>query len=636
MKDPTLSTYVKLIAVCMCCMFWFPSQLSAQNADTLLLPFDQNGNGEMSRKETKELLRRIDASDKFYKRIKERADSGYIYKQLYPLIFRKPQDAENVKINNLPANATFRRYRGDVIRSVRIIKIDVFGSSIYDTVQEAKVGIINTMNKLHTKTQTAVIMNYLQFKEGDRLDPVKISDNERLIRNAPIFEDARFIIEPVNRDTVDIILVVKDVFPLGVDVKVNSVNNGSLRISNRNIFGFGHQLSQTIGYNNDYSPSFFLSEGSYLIRNISHSFTDFNVFWSDNPLYKRKGFDLLRPFITPETRFAGGLNVTYNQSWLYHMRSIDRFRFNNRLFDVWAGYATITNRLKDISSQRQQIALTGRFYQLDYFQTPHFSLWNQPPMINTTRLLFAFNILRSEYYRTNMLYGYGRTEDLPFGHHAELVFGWENNQLQRRIYTALKLELVQPTKHAGMIGLDFQIGGYLNGGFYEDGILKAQLKMISPLMKAGRHHIRNFGFVGYTTGLDRKIPGVISINDGNSGNLFNNFELLGYQRLRGRIESVIFTPYYLLGFRFAPFWFAEAAVIAEKNQQFVNQIIYPALGVGIRLKNENLVFSTFQLSFSWHPIAPDDVTKFEFLFSDIPHSGLRRYLIDKPELVEYR
>ncbi len=631
------AAFITLILICLQFLPGLTLEINAQIDDTIHMPFDNGQNGELSRKEYRLLLKRINASDDFYSRIKRKADSGYIYKQLYPLIFRKPQTAENLKINNLPANAQFKSFRNKIIRSVRIIKIDIFGSSIYDTIQIEKRGIIKTLNGIHFPTTDAVIKNYLLFKEGDRFDPVLVSDNERIIRNAPIFEDARFIIDPINRDTVDVILVVKDVFPIGADVKINSLNNGSLRIYNRNIFGLGHQFGQSIGYDNKYSPSFYLGEGAYIIRNIRHNFLDFTMFWANTPIRRSFGIDISRPFLTPEVKLAGGLNLSYNQSWLFDNIRYDRFENSHRLFDIWGGYALVTQRLRDISSRRQQVAFTGRFYQLDYFQTPDFSLLKGPPMLNTTRILLGFNILRSEYYRTNMLYGYGRTEDIPYGHHAEIVAGWEFTELQQRFYTALKLDFLKPIRNAGLFGIDFQIGGYFaENRFLDQGVMKTTVKVISPLLTAGKHSIRNFLTLGYTTGLDFLTTSTISINDGNSGNLFNKYEILGNKRLRGRVESVIFTPHYFLGFRFAPFGFAEAAMIAYKHQNFMQQRIYPALGIGIRLKNENLVLSTFQISLSWHPVAPENISVFEFLFSGLPPTGLERYLIDKPDLILYR
>lgn len=582
------------------------------------------------------MMKRLEASDDFYLRLKKRADSGYLYKQLFPLIFKKPSGMEEVEIDNLPANATFKPYQNKIIRNIRIIKLEVFGSSVYDTTDVKLTGLTRTLNNLHIKTRNEVIYKYITINEGDMLDPVKVSDNERIIRNAPIFEDARFIVEPVNEDSVDMVLLVKDVFPFGVDLKVTSINKASVRFYNRNIFGMGHQIGQQIGYEASRMPSFFPGDGSYVARNIRNTFTDLNVFWSGNPYQKRIGIEVSRPFITPEIKFAGGLYIGYSRGWLFDNRNIDKFEFSDRLFDAWAGYAVITERLKDITSRRQQAAVTARLYQLDFYQAPQFMLLQQPPFINVTRFLTGLNILRSEFYRTNMLYGYGRTEDIPYGHHAELITGWEVSDVHNRFYSAIKLDFMKPIKIAGLLGLDVQLGGYMQNGELTDGVFRTTFKLISPLFTVGRNNVRNFGSIGYVTGINRSVPGLIFINDGVSGNQFKNYDKNGYERINGRIESVIFTPYYLLGFRFAPYWFAEAAVIVPRGDKFVSSRIFPALGLGVRLRNENLVFSTFQISLSWHPGAPSGITPVEFYFSDFPQTGLETYLIRRPEIVEYR
>ncbi len=608
--------------------------VSAQNNDTLFLPFDFDNN-TLNKSESIKLTKRIRSSDLFYARLKQRADSGKLYKKIYPLLFKRPQTAVDFEINNLPANATFKPYKNDIIRYIRVVKLKPFGTSIYDTTNIEQAGITETLNKIHFQTITPVIAKYLQFKEGDKLNPIVLSDNERIIRNVPFFDDARFIIVPVDRKTVDVILVVKDIFPIGADLHFNSFNNFKIRLFNRNIFGLGHQFEQEFGYEKNNSPSFFFGQGSYLMRNMSHSLTDIMVFWSDNPLNKRFGFDVSRPFITPEIKFGGGINLTYHKGWLYNNTGYERYLFNNRQLDVWGGYSSITHRWKDISSRREQVAVTGRFYQLDYYQTPSFKLLNAPPMINTTRVLFGLNVLRSEYYRTNMLYGYGKTEDIAYGHHVEMILGWEANEFQTRFYNALKINMIFPTSQAGLIGLYLGIGGYVYQSNFQDGVLNTSIKLISPLIKAGKHRIRNFGSLSYMTGLNRSV-GLISINDGNSGNLFTSYDLVGYSRIRGRIESVIFTPYYLLGFRFAPFGFIEAAVISPQNHRFVDQTIYPALGIGVRLRNENLVFSTFQISLTYYPLTPGSINPFGFGFSGLPQAGFERYLITKPDMVIFQ
>lgn len=617
-------------------IFFMALTIHAQEPDTLLLPFDIPDNGELDKKEYKELIKKIRRSDAFYSKIKKKADSGYVYKQLYPLLFKKPQLTHNLEIDNLPANAIFNRYKGDKIRSIRYLKVPVMGTSIYDTSYTESSKFIKLLNETHFYTKDEVIDGYLRIEVGQNLDPVKLSDNERIIHNLPFLEDARFIVVPVNRNTVDLILVIKDVFPFGADFKFNSFKNGSLRLFNRNIFGFGHQLSQAFVFKESAKPSFYLGQGSYTARNVRSTLTDFSLFWSNAPYNRIIGIDISKPFLTPEIKYAGGINVTYNESWLFENIADNRFRFSNRLFDTWLGYSVITNRLKNITSRRQQAAITTGFYQLDYYKIPQLSMLKLPPFISTTRFLTGINILRSEFYRTNMLYGYGKTEDIFYGHHLELVLGWEKSELISRFYSAIRLDITQKVRHAGLIGLNMQIGGYHNKGIIEDGVFKVNFDLISPLIKIGRNRIRNFGLINYTKGFNRNSYSFISINNNQTGQLFNNFDLTGHQRLIGRVESVTFTPYYFMGFRFAGFWFLEAAVISDEKQNFVSQQIYPAIGIGIRFRNENLVFSTFQFALTFYPVTPGDQPHLTVSFSDLPNYWLQENLINKPSIIEYQ
>lgn len=626
------SGYPKLLALI---FFGVLSMLvRGQEPDTLLMPFDRGINGEA--RTSAKTLQRIKQSDQFYTRIREKADSLYLYKQLYPLLFRGPGNTQQIQIDNLPANITFRAYRNRVIRSIRFVKLKALGSSIYDTAYVETSTAIKTLNRLHFQTTDAVIQRYLLFNEGDRLDAVVLSDNERILRNVAIFEDARFIISPISADTVDVLLVIKDVFPFAASVDMSSIKKLNVKIFNKNIFGLGHQLGQSIGYNANYSPSFFLGNGDYIIRNIRQSFTDLELSWSANPIGKHIGINLIKPFISPETRYAGGINLLNQTRWLFDNTTIDQYKYSFALIDMWGGYSVVINRLKDISSRRQQAAVTARYYQLNYSNKPGFSILNAPPMINITRLIMGVSILRSEFYQTNMLYGYGRTEDIQFGHHAELIGGWESSELAKRFYSGVKVNLAKPTRHAGLLGLNLQVGSYITNGKLVDGVFLTSVQLISPLVTYGNYSIRNFGFLGYTTGINRSTPERIYLDDNTPENAFSRYNVSGYHRIRGRVESVIFSPYYLLGFRFTPFWFAEAAVISSKGQRFINQTVYPALGAGIRFKNENLSFSIFQISFTLHFVPPEDLQHFEIQFSGLPQSSFGKYLIDKPNFVDFR
>ncbi|MEG0163317.1 MAG: hypothetical protein RR652_05215, partial [Mucinivorans sp.] len=69
---------------------------------------------------------------------------------------------------------------------------------------------------------------------------------------------------------------------------------------------------------------------------------------------------------------------------------------------------------------------------------------------------------RQNYYQGNMIYGYGRTEDIPFGYKFEAVGGYQwSESLGRRYYAGLNL-LWGNALGNSYLNLAGRVGGYWN------------------------------------------------------------------------------------------------------------------------------------------------------------------------------
>ena len=66
-------------------------------------------------------------------------------------------------------------------------------------------------------------------------------------------------------------------------------------------------------------------------------------------------------------------------------------------------------------------------------------------------------------------------------------------------------------------------------------------------------------------------------------------------------ESVFFSPWSLLFFRFAPFVFANGSYINLKVQDESVPKLYAALGAGVRVRNESLIFGTTEFRGMYFP-----------------------------------
>ena len=74
---------------------------------------------------------------------------------------------------------------------------------------------------------------------------------------------------------------------------------------------------------------------------------------------------------------------------------------------------------------------------------------------------------------------------------------------------------------------------------------------------------------------------------GNSTGLrgLEDNRVLGNQRLIVKLESRVFTPWSVMGFRFMVFGFADVGTVGGEKDPIVQQKIYSSLGLGFRINN---------------------------------------------------
>ena len=77
----------------------------------------------------------------------------------------------------------------------------------------------------------------------------------------------------------------------------------------------------------------------------------------------------------------------------------------------------------------------------------------------------------------------------------------------------------------------------------------------------------------------------------------------GNFRLAVKGESVFFSPWSVLLFRFAPFVFVNSALFREKKDSANNydSKIYSSIGGGVRIRNESLIFGTIEFRGMYFP-----------------------------------
>jgi hypothetical protein len=537
----------------------------------------------------------------FFDSLKIRASKNSITKKLYDFIIVSPTATVKKQISGT-SDAGYIRYTGKRIRKIEIQRLDVFGTDINNPVQTNPKKADNVLNKTHVNTNENIIRKNLLFSIGDTISPLTLSDNERILRQLSFIQDARIIVFPVSDVEADIVVLTKDVYSLGGSYSYKGLKKGSLSLFEKNILGLGHELGVDIPFDSKASdsPGFGIH---YTIDNIRKSFINLTGFYLDGIGEKTYGFTLSRKLISATTKYAGGISIKKM------FTSVD---LNNTLIvahplkynyqDYWLLRSFLINQ-ESVS----RIIIGARYIFNNVFDRP-FILPDSYYYLQNYRLYMASAALSiQKYYKTNLIYGYGRTEDIPYGGLIRVSLGNEYNEFhnyRRRTYLASEIALGKSNEAFGYVYGSAGLGAFLYGTQTEQGIMALSMKYFSNLINAGSIRIRNFVNADYIRGFGRNTDEHLVFSNENGFSGFKNDSINGTQRLSVSLESELFSPVNIYGFRFAFFGFTDFAFLSGSNELLRNGNALAGLGLGMRLRNDNLVFNTFQIRIGFFPNPP--------------------------------
>ncbi len=555
----------------------------------------------------------------FYKTLKEKAYDKKITRHLYDLLIVQEEVKEEKSMENKRGEKKFLPYKGKIIKSIKIKQLDVFGQTIDDTTKKNVSWIESTGNKLHFKTHQRIILNNLLIKNGQAIDPLLLADNERVLRRLPYIEDCRIVISDnkYNSDSVSVIIITKDRWSKGFDIVVDDIDEGRIELWDRNIFGSGHDNQHHILWNQQEKQNIGY-EGIYKIKNIGGSFIDGSFNYIDAFETNSYLLSFQRRYVTPYTKYAGNAvfeKTITKKNILYPDTLIKDVPLNLNYYDVWMGRSFLTSKKHNGHSERSSIIIEGRYIKNKYYDRPLTAPQFLHRYHNRSMYLAALAYSRQGFFKTNLVYSFGRTEDIPYGFLFKVTGGIEDNEYYHRSYSGVD---VSAGNYVNNIGY-FYGGLYLGGFHYKDniqqGIAGSKGSFFSRLMVLNRFKFRQFVNANYMKGINRFSDEFIDMNRTRGINGFYSDSLRGTQRLSMHIETVTFSPYYLYGFRFVFFGFADIGWIGSSDVNIFTNKMYAGYGLGFRIRNERLVFKTFQVRFAYYPVVPKGATTHNFMLS---------------------
>jgi len=534
----------------------------------------------------------------------------------------------------------FLNYGGKTIRNIRIQRLQPFGPTIHDTSRIAISTLERFGNNIHTQTSEKVILNYLLFSEGDPLNPSVISDNERIIRQLSFIEDARiFIIQvPESPGFVDILILTKDAFPIGMGGNLKSLHAGNIEIFDKNLAGMGHQIHSIFHWDSLQQKPRLGYDFFYIINNISGSFISSKVRYAH--IFQKEAYELTfdRRFLTPGIKYAGALNLerTYDQ---YNIRYNDTIvlptdvKYN--LFDAWFGRSIALTSIKRYTPNRINLVLATRFQTKHYFQRPEVSENTFYEYHNRTIWLGSISLSQQRFFKSNLIYSFGRTEDIAQGTLLSFVFGPEFSEFKKRFYAGINFSRGNLLANLGYLYLNAELGGFAgNGHFPDQGVVHLETNYFTNLFIVNRFKFRHFINFNYIKGYNRFSDEYIDINDKNGIRGFRTDLIKGTRKATINFETVAFSPYYFYGFRFAFFGFIDVGLISF-TQPLFETMLHRGFGLGVRIRNERLVFETFSIRFGYYPTLEEEHSPLVIDISGEKKFVSQDFYVKKPDLIRF-
>lgn len=535
-------------------------------------------------------------------------------------------------------NSNLAAMDGRIIRRIDFKKVDIFSPSVADTDFIPSSWFESTVNALHNDTRRSVLMRYLLLKSGEPLDVFLAAENERILRDLSFIMDARFVARqiPGSPDSVDILLLTQDLMPIGAEAELVKSSLATVGISNQNVLGFGHQFKATSYWNSEKKPLFGYSL-SYGSSNLVGTFLagrfEYTHKWNQESYY----VDITRDFRTPSFRNAGGL-IFENTEIIKGIELLD-----TNLYDVSLDYTNTDfwyGRMFRIKTNSASISsgffLNGRFNQYKNNAVPIVTddyLFN---FQDRTLLLFSTGFTRQSFRKDNLIYTFGRTEDVPSGFLFEITPGVEWGQKDIRTYLSAGAAFGRYFRNARYLSGQVKFGTYLNNGSMEQGAFRAQLRYFSRLHQNNRFKQRNFVNITYIHGINRFAGEFTGLENRGGVEGLTGQSMRGNDKLVLNVESVIFSPFIFLGFRFAFFGSLDLGLVGQENAKIVDSRLFSGLSAGVRIRNDQLVFNTFVIKFAIYPGKPGDSIAQNFIMDSMPRLRLDYYFPQKPAIINFQ
>jgi len=581
------------------------------------------------KKDSSKIYREI---EKYYKK---RKFTQFVYKLIFePVAKQKVRKSSFQKIKK----QNYTRYEGKIIRDIKITTLDPFGYSDSDTTQVPNNSLAKYGNSLHLKTKKIAIQNLLLFKKNKPLDSLLIKESERLLRSQQYIRSITSTIKLVSQDSVDVLIRVLDSWSSVPDVNL-ATSKSKFYLTEKNFLGIGHEFT------NSYTTSLTSNKNgyssTYFIPTIRNTFINARISYAidlDGNYAKSTTID--RPFFSPYARWGAGLAIGQNLDKLSVINENQTSEIQNsksNFQDYWAGHSFQIFRGNSEYHRTTNFITTARYFNKNYIEKPFLNK-DSLPVYDTEKLyLIGLGISSRKFTQDKYIFNFNVVEDIASGFAYNITTGYQKKYNQYQFYAGARIAIGNYFEFGYLSG-NLEYGTFVNDGKTNQSTSSLRLVYFTNLQELGSWKFRQFIKPQLVIGNNRLNANAdrLTLNDANGIVGFKSETLFGTKKLLIGFQTQCYSPWRVFGFRLNPYLNYTAGLLGNEASGFQRSKLYSQIGLGIIVSNDYLVFSSFQVSFSFYPNIPDGNSLFRtnsFTTSDF---GLQNFEISKPVLADYK
>lgn len=511
---------------------------------------------------------------------------------LKTLFGRSSKKEEDLGGKSVELVSPYAAYIGKPIEVVIVHQVARFDPSWDDDSGSSQQFLNSVIKPIHSYTKDRLIRDYLLFEQGQVVDPFLLADTERMLRELDFINDVRIRIVPLMGEGESVVVVIEtqDKWPFGVTGKIKDPDRYDVNLFFSNLGGYGVRLENKLIYRGDMEPNLGY-QGVLSKRNLGGSFADLRLFFEDSWEQLSRQVDVQRDLIHPGIKYVGGASWEYTD--VRNNGDVPR-KFEN--VDTWLGRTILLEKADaPRKSARPLLVPAVRFVKNDFAERPVATPDSNESYLNTRDYLVGMTFQRLKHYKTNLLFRMGETEDIPAGFIIKLTGGYQDREFYDRSSAFFQTAYLS-TRNRGDILLAFvDMGSYYHNSVSEDGSLNVGGTYISPLVGGSRYRFRFYSFLTYTVAFNRSGDRELELGNRTGLRGLEDNLVKGNKRLILKLESRMFTPWRMMGFKFMIFGYADIGTVGGESDPLVQKKIYSSIGLGFQFENTDIVLPATQV-----------------------------------------